>query len=174
MSEDILREVVTLGGLALELEDCLVRTAVYNRGKHGGLVRNQNERYYQFVVWRAVLARWDAVTEKTTEGWDLKVIVNDQNHYFEMKNWKNGQESRQFRNMQKDVDKLYNVENGYILIISDNPRGQTDANLDYLSKHLVGLGKDSQEYRFCTYAESGDRHEFWIAGWTVKRSVSAK
>ena len=86
MSASILKEVVTLGGLALQSEDCLLRAAVHIRQEHGGLVRVLNERYFQFVVWRAILPRWHADIERAT--WDLTVTTNDKKHFFEMKNWR--------------------------------------------------------------------------------------
>ena len=63
MSTEVLKEVVALGGLALQAEDRLVR-AVYHKGEQGGLVRMQNERYYQFIVWRAIPPKWHADLER--------------------------------------------------------------------------------------------------------------
>jgi hypothetical protein len=55
-----LREVVVLGGLALQSEDCAIRAAVHHRGEHGGLARIENERHHQFIIWRAILPVWHA------------------------------------------------------------------------------------------------------------------
>ena len=60
----LLDELVTTGGLALQAEDCLLRAAVHHRGERGGLVRLRNERYYQFIIWRAALSKWHAEVER--------------------------------------------------------------------------------------------------------------
>jgi hypothetical protein len=48
--------VVRLGGLAPEIEDRVIEAAVVRRGEQGGLARMENERYHQFVIWRALLS----------------------------------------------------------------------------------------------------------------------
>jgi hypothetical protein len=78
-----LREVVVLGGLALQSEDCAIRAAVHHRGEHGGLARIENERHHQFIIWRAILPVWHAELERDANT-DIYLECEDGRHHFEL------------------------------------------------------------------------------------------
>ena len=63
-SEPLLDSVIEIAGSALEAEDRYVLGCSTATGKKGGLLRIPNERYYQFVVCRGLLSRWDTIPEK--------------------------------------------------------------------------------------------------------------
>ncbi len=128
-----LDEVVKLGGLALQAEDCLVRAAVQHRGKRGGLVWMQNERYHQFLVWRAILPVWHTVLERD-KSCDLIVECEGEKYFFEMKNWRGNTGNDQIGAMQHDIKRLQARSNGYLLITSMNPISQTDENFNIFWK----------------------------------------
>jgi hypothetical protein len=109
-----LGDIVTLGGLALQAEDCAIRAALHHRGEHGGLVHMENERYHQFIVWRAILPIWHAVLERE-EGTDIIISKDGIKHYFELKNWRGATGDDQLGSIRRDVRKLQPRENGYCL-----------------------------------------------------------
>ena len=106
-----LREVVILGGLALQSEDCAIRAAVHHRNEHGGLARIENERHHQFIIWRAVLPVWHAVLEREGNT-DILLDCEDGRHHFELKNWTGTTGERQLPSIQNDVAKLQHRRNG--------------------------------------------------------------
>lgn len=162
-----LQEVVTLGGLALQSEDCAIRAAVYHRDEHGGLVWVDNERQRQFIVWRAILPVWSAVLEREDRT-DLIVHCEGAKHHFEMKNWTGYSGEHQLPHIQRDIRKVQPHENGYLLITSINPIGSTDANLEFLLRRVDGLDAVSRrDFRFRTVGKDGKPLECWIAGWRV-------
>ena len=167
----VLKEVVTLGGLALQMEDCLIRAAVWQRGLTGGLAHLENERHHQFIVWRAILSRWDAKLERD-EASDLIVHCQDGLHHFEMKNWRGATGNPQLPSMQRDIEKLRRRDRGYLMVTSMNPPEKTDENFKYLVERVIGLDADTrQEFRFLTEGVDGRRLDFWIAGWALKREI---
>jgi hypothetical protein len=167
MTMRALREVVALGGLALQSEDCAIRAAVHHRLEHGGLARIENERHHQFIIWRAVLPIWHAELEKHRNT-DLTLNCDDGRHYFELKNWTGATGERQLPAIQKDVDKLQPYEHRYIIITSINPKDDTEDNISFLLRRITGLDDSRrEEFRFGTVGRKGEPFEFWIAGWPV-------
>ena len=143
---------------------------VQHRGKHGGLARMENERYHQFLIWRAILPVWHAVLERD-ESCDLIVECENGKHFFEMKNWRGNTGNSQLPAMQRDIRKLQARLNGYFIVTAINPSEATDKNFEYLLTKLTGLnGDERQDYRFTTEGLDGAHAEFWIAGWPVLKS----
>ena len=133
-----LGDIVRLGGLALQAEDCAIQAALHHRAEHGGLVRMENERYHQFIIWRAVLPIWHAVLERE-DSTDIIISKDGVKHYFELKNWRGNTGNDQLPSITRDVLKLQSRDNGYMLITSVNPVGQTDENLKFLLEKVSGL-----------------------------------
>lgn len=173
MKDSVLEKVIRLGGLALQAEDCLIRAAVAQRGLHGGLVRIENERHQQFIVWRAVLSLWDAVLEREAAS-DLIIQCDDERHYIEMKNWRGASGSSQLPAMRRDIEKLRGREHSYFVVTSMNPQEVTLENFGYLTTQVPGVDVEArQDFRFPTVGLSGQPIEFWIAGWPLERGVSS-
>ena len=163
----VLQEVVTLGGLALQREDCAIRAAVHSRGEHGGLVHIQNERHHQFTIWKATLPVWHVDLEKH-DNTDLTIACEDGQHYFEMKNWTDETGLQQLPMIQKDIYKLQCRDLRYIIITSVSSVGKTDEDISFLQSKVVGLNENERhEFRFGTLGFKGEPLEFWIAGWPV-------
>lgn len=168
MSGSVLSEVITRGGLALQAEDCSIRAAVRHRDEHGGLVRLQNERFYQFIVWRAILPVWHAEVEREGSS-DLIVKKENESHYFEMKKWMSATGNKEIPGMKSDVEKLKKCHKcGYLIVFSANPAGQTAKNLAYLQCSVSGLEAAARETAiFDTEDQNGQPIQFWLAGWPI-------
>jgi hypothetical protein len=170
-SVNVLRDLVRLGGFALHSEDCALRASFHLRGEFGGLDRMQNERYHQFIIWRAILSAWDAEIERHGRT-DIIVRRNIENvaelHHFELKNWRGETGNGQIPKIQRDVPRAQRWERGYVLITSINPPHVTDKNLDDVPKEVHGLlAAQRQDFRFATEGRKGEPLEFWLAGWPV-------
>jgi hypothetical protein len=128
----------------------------------------QNERYYQLIVWRAILPKWHADLERRSHDMILQVAGAD--HIFEMKNWRGKKGltgSHGLPGIQAAIDKLQQISNAYLLVFSDNPPELTVENIESLKRSLRGVEWPQIDYRFGTHDTSGKPHEFWIAGWTI-------
>lgn len=164
-----LRDVVVLGGLALQAEDAAIRAAVHHRNEHGGLARMENERYHQFVIWRALLPIWHStIAIERENSSDLIIKREDGSHYFEMKNWRH---ENQILAIQRDIEKLKLSPNGYIIVTTLSRKTKTDENIDYLLERISGLSiEHRQEFRFSTVSKDNGEMEFLLAGWPVAHS----
>ena len=165
-----LRDVVILGGLALQSTDCAIRAAGHHRGEHGGLARIENERHHQFIIWRAILPIWPCLLERDNNT-DLVLDCDNARHHFELKNWISYNGEKELPSIRRDVAKMQGRLNGYILITSLNPANDTDQNIDFLLARVEGLD-DSRRQDFCfkTVGLNGKEIEFWIAGWPVSKT----
>ncbi len=167
MNRSALRELVILGGLALQSEDCAIRGAVHHRGETGGLPLIENERHHQFIIWRAILPMWHADLEKHDHT-DIALKCDNDMHYFELKNWTGVTGERQLPSIQSDIHKLQRWQNRYMIITSINPRRHTDDNIRFLLERIKGLDDSRRvEFRFDTMGRESSEVEFWIAGWPV-------
>jgi hypothetical protein len=161
----LLQDVVALGGRALEAEDRHLRAIAQGRGQHGGLLRTESERYYQFIVWKSVIEKYDAEVEYKYDGSfvDLVVNYNGVQHFFEMKNWR---ETPTWR-MRCEIVRLHSLGGGFLLVFAANPTNMTDENIR-LIRDLPGIGGSFSCSRFPTEdPKTGKPFEFWFAGWSV-------
>jgi hypothetical protein len=162
-----LGDIVRLGGLALQAEDCAIQAALHHRGEHGGLVHMENERYHQFIIWRAVLPIWHAVLERENST-DIIISRDGVKHHFELKNWRSASGNKELAPITRDVQKLQSRENRYLLITAANPADQTDENIQYLLSKVARLDIGTQEiFQFPTKKIDGSDFKYWIAGWSV-------
>ena len=162
-----LEDVVVLGGLALQAEDCMIRAARQPRGEHGGLTAMENERHHQFIIWRAILPIWQAVLERE-QSTDLILIRDSAKHHFELKNWRGSTGTAQLPSINADIRKLQARSSGYLLITSVNPVDHTDNNVAFLLNKVGPLVVSEQkDFRFRTVGTDGIDRDFWIAGWPV-------
>lgn len=140
-------------------------------------MRINNERYYQFVVARALASSFPfaAAVEVDSHDLVLKYPSND-SHWFavvEMKRWMSTNGEQEIKSILRDFDKLSssNAENAFMLIFSANPRNTTDTQLGWLSKRLgISPIEDCSKWKsycFPTLNILGDEVEFWVAGCEV-------
>jgi hypothetical protein len=168
----VLRDVVMLGGLALQEEDAKRRKFGYLRGQTRGLAEREDERQQQGVIFEAVRMLWHGSRIECENATDL--IVSDgksPDHFFEMKVWRGKGGESALGSMRRDVAKLRSQSraNAYLLVTSFNPAEMTCENFRYLCEQVGGLQADARvDYRFATKGYHGGDAEFWIAGWPLE------
>lgn len=124
------------------------------------------ERFYQFVVWKSLLGKYDASVEFNHGGHlvDLVIVHDGAPHIFEMKYWR----EETTTGIYSDIARLQSFpKGGFLLIFSANPKNLTDENIQSIEE-LSGIGGSASCYRFPTESLKGDAsYEFWFAGWPV-------
>lgn len=170
---DILRDVIQLGGLALQGEDVRLRTASYLSGKRGGLAHIQNERMHQFAIWSSVMPLYDARIEAGLI--DLTINYENSTHLFEMKNWRD-EGTSQIDSIRRDARKLRSLNNskGYIIVTSMNPPELTDRNLAFLEEEVSEFYLSTgYVFRFLSEDKCGRPLEGWVGGWPLFENIVA-
>jgi len=107
---------VEIGGRALEYEDrfivgcTTINAHLYDDKGPQGLLRIANERYYQFVVARALMSRYEYHVGIEKETFDFVVGANAGATSWlavgEMKKWFSNNEEREMPRMRDDIEKL--------------------------------------------------------------------
>jgi hypothetical protein len=115
---------------------------------------------------------WDTEIRGLNVRTDIIISKDDGiKHHFELKNWKGKYGDDQLDSMRRDVGRLQPRENGYFLVTSCNPLGQTEENIKYLFDRVDGLEDSSKKvFQLRTVDHKGSDFEFWIAGWSVSKS----
>lgn len=171
MMPGLLEDVITLGGRALEAEDRQIRAIVQHRGRHGGLLGTEYERFYQFIVWKSLLEKYEASVEYNHGGYlvDLVIVHDGAPQIFEMKYWRDETTTK----IYSDILRLQSFpKGGFLLVFSANQKNLTDENIQSIEA-LSGISGSASCYRFPTENPKGDSsYEFWFAGWHVPRSAS--
>ena len=178
MDDDFFVDFTSRAGTALEAEDRLILGSGMLRNEKGGILRLNNERYYQFILWRAMLSRWRCVTEYKDRR-DLVLFEQDRpdevHAEFELKRWMSGGGERELPGFILDIRRLKNttVPRAAFVVFSANPRG---GMLENIEKHLEkGLKKQDnsidlpQRHTYCfpTIDTQGKEVEFWLGVWPV-------
>ena len=183
-----LKRFIEIAGLALEKEDRQFRSDIkanqtgYPQQK-GGILRIQNERYYQFIIVRALTSSYPYDAKVELNSHDLVLRHPDPPHYWftvvEMKKWMTPQGQEEIPGIVDDINTLHSVsaDHALLLIISVNPRGDIKINLpdltDKINNHpssaKIKLNyKYWEKHLFATENKKGDKVEFWVAGYEVK------
>ena len=165
-------------GAALEAEDRLLLGSGLVRGEAGGILRLVNERYYQFVLWRASLAHWRAEVEYGAHH-DLVLFSADDPGkmwaIFELKLWTTDYDS-QLPSFRVDLDKLRSAisEHAAFILISANQRGKMAENIAWLHGRWSQRGdfaeRSGEPYSYCfnTIGKKGEELELWMAIWPLR------
>jgi hypothetical protein len=181
-----LKRLIDIAGQALEQEDRFVLGAItanqkgYPDGK-GGILRINNERYYQFIVARALMSSFPYSAAVEVEGHDLILrYPGEQSKWFavvEMKRWMSEDGLSEQPGIKKDIEKLLEklrqvkAERAMMLIFSANPLKSTEGHLGELAKELgITTTEDSNAwkwYPFPTINREGESVEFFVAGYEV-------
>lgn len=170
--------LINIAGMALEAEDRYMLGAVTaNRiayeGESGGILRINNERYYQFIVARALMSSMHYKVKVEVDSHDLLLVTPKANERFaviEMKRWMSPAGGQEIPGIRRDLfEKLpaAKAELKLMLLFSANPPGQMKEQIGWLSEKL-GVSKDLWEtYSFETVDETGSPVEYWTAGYQV-------
>lgn len=185
-------DFLDIAAKALEKEDLFLRNAISaNPGVYPpsnplnrcGLLRFNNERYYQFVIARGLFEAYpyavevergedpfDLTLSKPSHGTPLFAVV-------EMKRWMSvGGGGKELKGILEDFSKLSNkakgkASHGLMIIFSANETGdQIKKNKRWLENeidnaHFPVVSIDP--YSFTTYNNQGTPVYFWIAGYEV-------
>ncbi len=162
-------ELVSMAGAALEAEDRYVLGCSRITDKSGGILRILNERYYQFVVCRGWLSRWNTIPELRVHD---AVILEDNKEaaIIEMKCWRSTSGETEIPRIKFDIEKLKAVSlPAFMILFSANESKQTKDNLEFLYERLPELkGCAMKIYGFPTINTLETQCDFWVAGWQLR------
>jgi hypothetical protein len=160
-------ELVSLARFALEQEDRYILGCSIATGGKGGILRIENERYFQFVVMRSLLSRFDVVAERSLH--DLIILDHGSvSVIIEMKCWRN--DRSEFDSFRADIKKLQAAKGSaaYMLMFWRDVASRLEQNLAYLKEHVKELGTVSEVQNFTTKNANGDDAIFVVAGWQLR------
>ena len=178
---DYLKSLIQIAGAALETEDRYLLGAVAANKKvyaneYGGIIRLNNEHYYQRIVARALMSSFPFVAKlEYKERHDLVLLYpNDINHWFavvEMKRWMSTTGKKELEPIKTDLSKIKKAvqngaEHGLMMLFSANPTGNTEQYISDLSIDL-GIANLWEIYSFPSIGGKGEPIEFWVAGYQV-------
>ena len=148
--------LVKTAGLALELEDrYLLGSVAANRqaypGENGGILRLNNERYYQFIVARSLVSSYPFAAEIEVDFHDLVLRYPGDSKIFaaiEMKRWMTSNGYEELESIKRDVvEKLAiaNSEKSFLIVFFANPvQNSVTDNLKWLSENInIPVSSDS-------------------------------
>jgi hypothetical protein len=175
MVTDFLSDFTICAGEALEREDKFIMEAGRARGESGGLLRSQQEKFYQFIVWKAVYSKWRAEVEKDSH--DLVLLdPTDVKKYlciFEMKNWLSASGLRERPHINRDIQvkltQCISSDSAFILFSANN-RGAAEEQLKFFERHAFPEIPNPRRKIHCfpTLHPDATEAEFWIAVWPIK------
>ncbi|MEO8657940.1 MAG: hypothetical protein ABI693_05695 [Bryobacteraceae bacterium] len=189
-----LQRLVDLGGAALQVEDGLIRTSVLAREilrvPFGGLKprfgirRVENERSYQYLIWRALLNDFEFLVDIEREGNHDFVIWDCANHprkivaVGEMKRWVSVDGCEELPRIELDIRKLKLAERegvrGFILLATAFRVGSLAEQEGFLYDKLKISAKCLRHYKFeSLYEGASDRIEFGLLGFMASDSMLA-
>jgi hypothetical protein len=184
---DDLKALVECAGQALKDEDAFLTQCAKDHGWNDGpmgLRASTNERYYQFVIWRALMrsSPWRPQTERLDRTdlvlWDA--VSNKVAALSEIKGWWSTDGILEIPGIQRDIAKLRassaSSAPGVMLILTHNPKDLTEKNLDFLAKRLSVSLDVFMTYKFDTppwYRDKGTPVEFVVIGFLTAQSPLA-
>jgi hypothetical protein len=170
-------QLIECAARALEAEDRYLIECANARHWRGGAVGirdNINERYYQFVIWRALMRsfRWRPRTERQI--YDLAFYDDETNKLVavaEIKGWWSASGEEEIPRIRQDIEKKLRILRipGVMLILTSQKKADAEANTHWLAGKL-GVNAGSIIRRsFDTPPWPGDNHptEFAILGFLV-------
>jgi hypothetical protein len=175
-----IQRLVTLSGKALKFEDKILLDAVaknklvYSKeNESGGILRFNNERYYQFVIARALVAEIEYRVEIEVDTHDLLLNHSSQKRFavVEMKRWMSSTGESEIPAIRHDLHgklPVADAELKVMMIFSANPRDQMSKQLEWLSPRLNDSPISWKTYCFPTKNLGGLDFEFWVAACQVQ------
>lgn len=175
--ESLAQQLSRLAAAALELEDKILRkqarrnSSVYSQPeKQPGILRFNNEHYYQFVVARHLVGTVPYRVKAEVKQQDLILWKPEATAPFasiEMKRWMSAKGEREIDGIRRDmVEKLASSEADHriMMVFSANPIEAKDSeNLHVLAGLLGDRHTDWCQSKFQTISENGDDFVFWVA-----------
>jgi len=177
-----LKDFVYRAGIGLEQEDRSIIGSSRIHDQIGGILRIQQERFWQYIIFKSVYSKWKIEVEKFYGNfrYDFAKKSDDSEDYdcfFEMKNWLSELGESELEGICKDIKRL-NMEyldNSVIILLSSNRRGDMNHKIEWLEnkvKDSCGFQLDSnlrESFCFDTIShQDNEAHEFWISAWPIK------
>jgi len=176
-----LKKLIQIAGAALEAEDRVLLGSIAANNlaypnENGGILRMNNERYYQFIIARALVSSFLYPVEIEVNSHDLVLMdPNNNSKWFaviEMKRWMSENGTQEIPSILSDIQKLRstNAAHNMMMIFSANPKGSTAYQLKWLANELGFSSNNNQtweSYCFPTLDKNGNELEFWVAGYEL-------
>jgi predicted AAA+ superfamily ATPase len=173
-----LERLIQTAGMALEAEDRYMLGAVTANqiaydGESGGILRINNERYYQFIVARALMSSMPYKVKVEVDTHDLLLEApktGERIAVIEMKRWMSSTGEKEISGIRRDLfEKLPSAkaELKLMLIFSANPPNQMQKQISWLSEKLDIPTDKWKTHSFATVNEAGLPFEYWTAGYQV-------
>lgn len=170
-SKDDLQELVNIAGYALETEDRFIAGCVamhpelYQNTDPAGILRFNNERYYQFLIARSLMSGFPYRVELERDTYDIALYASsdagpkDFAAVGEIKRWMSSTGEPEIPAIRQDIEKLKLCRcPKFLLIITASPLGKTQENIEFLAEKLaIEPSCQTDPYVFRT---SGGRNGF--------------
>lgn len=175
-----LSELIAIGGQALEQEDRFIAGCVtVNQDLYGdenpcGLLRIVNERYYQFVISRALMSAYRYRVNIEEDRRDFVLRENAGGDWIatgEMKLWLAARADTDLPRIRADIGKLRSpAVPGFLILATAWRPAEADGLLEQLRIRLELTSTPApSQYRFRTIGWSGNREtEFALLGFAVQ------
>lgn len=182
--ETLEQQLCRLAAEGLKLEDKILRrlarknASVYSPPEEqAGILRFNNEHYYQFLVARHLVGTLPYRVEAEVNKQDLILLDPSSNlplATVEMKRWMSASGEREINGIRQDMEgKLAAspVDQRIMMVFSANPSSVADlANLRILAGFLGDDPSKWHQVSFDTIGQSGESFSFWVATREVGRS----
>lgn len=178
----ILEKIIELTLNALKEEDLYLREALNQNSAYStdrnGLLKINNERYYQFVIARYLFKYLNRKIGLESNYIDIVVFdeVDDTKYdvIIEMKRWMSSTGISEIGGITTDFVKLEKEDARLrlMLIFSSNPKSVSiNENLIYLSEK-IGRNIDPSKWEYASFDTvgiNGNENVFWVAGYEVQQ-----
>jgi len=185
-----LKRLVDVCGHALEAEDRFIAGCVatnremYKDDLPLGILRFNNERYYQFVCLRGMMSGMPYAADVERGTYDIVLYepgTGDSRSFAavgEIKRWMGASGEAEIPAIQEDMEKLRRGTcPGFQVIITASRRGKTEENLQWLAQRLELRREDITSYTFHTRWDTGRWEdpisEVCVAAYFVSRGTPA-
>lgn len=115
-SQDDLQKLVSIAGHALEIEDHFIAGCVatnpdlYGDGRPQGILRINNERYYQFLIIRSLMSGFPYRVEPERDTHDIALYADKEAKDYaalgELKRWMSSTGEVEIPALRRDIEKL--------------------------------------------------------------------
>jgi hypothetical protein len=180
-----IEEIIKIAGISLQEEDYYLTKSVnensqYCDDNYKGILRFNNERFYQYVVARSFLKRFPARIDLEKDTHDLVVYGSVLHKYkivVEMKRWMSSGGGTEIPGIKHDSSvKLAKSDSdkAMMMVFSSNPKKSslTEENIQILKNEITSVCDvvSWSTYKFITNYRSKGDNEFWIAGFEISKA----
>lgn len=175
--ETLSQQLCRLAAEGLKLEDRILRKlarknpSVYSPPeKQAGILRFNNEHYYQFLVARHLVGTLPYRVEAEVNKQDLILLNTSSTHPLatvEMKRWMSASGEREINGIRQDMEGKLAASpatHRIMMVFSANPKTVDDlGNLRELARLLGDDASAWHQVSFETIGQSGESFSFWVA-----------